>query len=63
MNVWLMDIEFKNFDTGKKIKLSSDKSLIIVYGNRNGKTTLSNKNYLIKDLYSMKILFSLMYIT
>lgn len=58
-----MDIEFKNFDTGKKIKLSSDKSLIIVYGNRNGKTTLSNKNYLIKDLYSMKILFSLMYIT
>lgn len=39
-----MEIEFKNYDSGKQIKLSLNKSLIMVYGkNGSGKTTLSRQ--------------------
>ena len=39
-----MDIKFKNYDTGKTITLSSNKSLIVIYGkNGSGKTTLSRQ--------------------
>lgn len=49
-----MEIEFKNYDSGKQIKLSSNKSLIMVYGkNGSGKTTLSRQ-----DLFDKRFVFN-----
>ena len=58
-----MELEFKNYDTNKVIKLNSDKSLILVYGkNGSGKTTLSRQNLFDKRfVFNEDFIFSNVY--
>ena len=58
-----VELEFKNYDTNKVIKLNSDKSLILVYGkNGSGKTTLSRQNLFDKRfVFNEDFIFSNVY--